>query len=477
MGAFLKTAALLGIFVPLISQAQEAKPAALPLTPDDFIKRYLELDEEFQQSGWQKKNAEADLGKARDYFQNTLTLQPTHSKSENSTEGNVIPYVEQSRDSIGGSMTQTLPTGSILGAEGTYYFDDVNPRLPGLNSEYRLYFEQSLWRNSFGSLFRRRVDAAEARVEQFDWGEDRVMLDSCIASVELYLNTYLTQEQSRIAQQVYQDAQKAKKITEQGYDQRVVRKIDYLNSRSDYLRVQTEALQAQTSWEQRMNTFKIKIAAGDASAFELKEPDAFFSRIQFNPNLNIAESVHAREAVARMNADHANYRAVSNESRPQVNLGVSVARRTSVIAAGAFLADIQSDQMDIYLKLELPLINRTRRGNIDSAFAQYKISEIERSQVERQLRDDFQKLLLNEKQFTEQIKLSKENQNIKGQQLNEAQKLLRIGRIEFEEYVRYRDSFFDEKVNELQLKTNLWQTRTRLGQYDSSLFQVCRKTL
>lgn len=440
-----------------------------------YLNKSLDLDENIKTAKIQRQISQANYESATDTFQNSLEVRPNIYRRELSLPNSTTGTLSDSRTGMTFDMKQILPTGSLLGLQGTRFFEKANPKFNGLNSDYKIYFEQALWKNAFGSMYRERRESASFRIQQMATAETRALIESCLSSLELYLNAYLSQEEIKIYQQVYNDGEKANSLAESGYQQKLLRKVDYLNAQSDFFRVKTELVKAKAMYQQRMSLFKTKIIEEISDDDTLSEPQGYFSQIQPPKVLKIEDVVAYQSAKAKIEAESAAYKAKRSESRSDISLGVASGKTTSVSQATATtFGEAVQDTLEVYLRFRLPIINKTLSADVSNAHYNMQVAEIEKSLLERQIRQQFAQLNIDEKNFNEQIEISQKNQKIKNLQLNEARKLLQVGRIQFEEYVRYRDSYFTEKTNELRLKSSLWQTKAKLAQFDDRIVHYCQ---
>jgi outer membrane protein TolC len=453
--------------------AQES--ASKPLDLVTYIKKNLEVNELIQQAQLQKSIATEKKNRASDYFQNSLLLQPGfYVRDFKSDLGNAF---HEERTSLFGQMRQRLPTGSVLGAESTYFLDEVNPTVGGgLNNEYRVFIEQPFWRNAFGSLWRRQDDSARAEVQQQELTLQATIVDSCLTSTENYLNAYVSQAENHLYSQAFEVAEKAKQIAENGFSNSFLRRIDYLNSQSDFLKVKTELLRTQTEVEQRFNTLRVQ-AEDEKLQGPIANPHSFFDKIPFVKEIDRQQVLKLQALSAQIEAQKQNYYAEKNRNRSAVDLGAETRSSRTVQASTFGLIDAQQEITQVYLRLELPLINKTMRADVATAHHNWQLSEFERQKQEKLILDQFFQNLSQYKNREEQIKISLENVKIKQAQLKEATKLLRIGRIEFNDYVIYRDSLLNEEVTLLRVQTALWQLKARLAQYDTTFLNQCKDAL
>ncbi len=445
-----------------------------PLELTTYIKRNLVVNEQIQQADLQKLIANEKKNRASDFFQNSLTLQPGfYIRDFKSDLGNAF---HEERNSLYGMFKQRLPTGSVIGAESTYFLDDVNPTVGGLNNEYRIFIEQPLWRNSFGSLWRRQQDSASAEVLQQEITLQATIVDSCLTSTENFLNAYVSQAENILYLQAYKVAEKAKKIAERGFANSFLRKIDYLNSQSDFLKVKTELLRTQTEVQQRFNTLRVQ-AEDQNFQGPILDPKSFFDKTPLVQELNKENVLKLQALTAQIEAQKQNYFAEKNKNRSAVDLGAETRSSRSVLPTTFGLIDAQQEITQVYLRLELPLINKTMRAEVATAFHNWQLSEFEKQKQEKLIIDQFFQNLAQFKNREEQHKISLENVKIKQAQLSEATKLLKIGRIEFNDYVIYRDSLLIEEVTLLRVQTTLWQLKARLAQYDTSFLNQCKDAM
>ncbi len=449
-----------------------ATPDASTLSLQSYVRKNLSVNEVVQQALLQKKNSEAKQARASDVFQNTLTLQPGLYTRE-FLSGSGLQFNEQ-RPSIWGQMTQRLPTGSVLGAETTYFLEDTNPAVGGTNSDYRFYIEQPLWRNSFGSLWRRQTESAEAEVRQMNFSEQVAWIDICLSSSENYINTFLAQEERRLQKEAHEVAQKAKSLAQKAYQQRVLRRLDYLNSQSDYLKVKNDHLRAEAEFQQRFATLKVQ-AEDEQLAENLLDPTDFFDKIPLVETFSSSTTLRILALQAQVEAQHANYLAEKNRTRSAVDFGAETRRIRSVQPSDIGLLNAQQDITQVYLRLQLPLINKTFKADVATAHNNWDWAEFEKQRQEKLITTQFQQNRTFFKNRSEQLLVAQENVSIKRRQLQEATQLLQVGRIEFMEYVIYRDALLNEEINLLRLRAGLWQLKAQLAQYDETYLKQCKE--
>jgi outer membrane protein TolC len=458
------------IFTPTLGSASSPH-----MNLDHYIRKNLLVNEQILQAEIQRKISEEKNQRASDVFQNSLTLQPgLYIRDFKSDSGQAF---HEERSSLFGSMTQRLPTGSLLGLESTYFLNEVNPTVGGgMNSDYRFYIEQPLWRNSFGSLWRRQQESAEAEIRQMDLNLQTIIVDACILSAENFINAYVSQQEFRLMDQAFAVAEKAKRIAENGFKQSFLRKIDYLNSQSDYLKVKNDRLRVQAELEQRLNTLKVQ-AEDEKLTSELANPGDFFENLALISELPKEQILKLQSLTAQIEAQKLQYYAEKNRARSAIDLGAETRRTQSLQASNTGLLNAQQEVTQVYLRLQLPLINKTLRADVATAHHNWIMSEFEKQKQEKLIMDQFFQNLTQFKNRQNQLQIATENIKIKQTQLQEANKLLRIGRIEFNDYVIYRDSLLNEELGLLRIQSALWQLKAKLAQYDTTFLKKCKDTL
>jgi outer membrane protein TolC len=276
--------------------------------------------------------------------------------------------------------------------------------------------------------------------------------------------------------QAFEVAEKAKKIAENGFKQSFLRKIDYLNSQSDYLKVKNDRLRVQAELEQRLNTLKVQ-AEEEGLSSELANPDDFFEKVPLISQLPKEQILKLQSLTAQIEAQRLQYYAEKNRARSAVDLGAETRRTQSLQASNTGLLNAQQEVTQVYLRLQLPIINKTLKADVAMAHHNWMMSEFEKQKQEKLILDQFFQNLTQFKNRQNQQQIALENIKIKKAQLQEANKLLRIGRIEFNDYVIYRDSLLNEELGLLRIQSALWQLKARLAQYDTTFLKKCKDTL
>ncbi|MBY0384562.1 TolC family protein [bacterium] len=465
------------IYILILLFPKISMSTALPsLDLASYIKKNLLVNEDILQADIRKLISQEKKNRASDVFQNSLTLQPGFYNRDFSSEAG--PGFHEERTSVYGLFTQRLPTGSVIGAESTYFLNDVNPTVGGgMNQDYRFYIEQPLWRNSFGSLWRRQQDSANAEVEQMSFSVQATLVDSCITSAENFITAYVSQEESRLYKEAYEVAEKAQQIAQNGYAKSFLRKIDYLNSQSDFLKVKTDTLRTEADFKQKLNTLRVQ-SEDENLVQKLNSPQNFFEKTPLVTQMQKEQIYKLQSLNSQVEAQKQQYYAEKNRNRSAVNLGAETRTVKSVsVVSGSGIVDTQQDISQIYLRLELPIVNKSMRADVATAYNNWQLSEYEKQKQEKLIVDQFYQNLTQFKNREEQLKIAQENIKIKKSQLQEGQKLLKIGRIEFNEYIIYRDSLLNEELGLLRVQAALWQLKARLAQYDSTFLNQCKETL
>lgn len=445
-----------------------------------YLKEFVDEDESYQKASYDLRIANAQYRVASDLFQSTLTLQPTYLTTKTLYSDGLTPNVEQNRKSLVAGLRQSLSLGTQFSFDGTFFLDNVDPHLGGINRQYNASIEQPIWRNAFGLGGRSRRNSADLNQEGASHARDKALLASCISAAETYLSAFLVQEKLKIREEAFKDSQKALDIARRGFDRRLLRKIDFLAAKADFLQVQANKINAKTERDKSLNTLYVRVARWQG--FEeavLTEPAAFFMGLMTPTDFSKEEMPAYQETMAKVTSGRYTYQAAKSENRSLVNLGISGGRSTRVGATPstpAFSAT-NNDFVQLYLKLELPIVNRTQNGNISSSYYQLQKAEADLRRMEKDLQSQFVELQLQRKKLEEQLKLSTENQQLKKQQFQEAQRLLNVGKIEFVDYIRYRDTYFSERENNLDIKSNLWQSRAKLAQYGSDMGKSCQEAI
>lgn len=438
-----------------------------------YLQQYLQKDEAYLQAQLNTKQTTASNQSFFDLYQNTLTLQPSWNETKQDSSFGVF---QQDRFGVEGSINQSTPLGTNISLSAFKFLDDPDPTLGGLDMQYEWSLEQPLWRDSFGVSSRTFRKAAEATIKGASYAEQQSLMENCLEAAKAYLDSFVRQEQKALREQIFSDSQKALSIARRGYNRKVLRKIDFLAARADFLKVKADLLTDRLLYDQAMSAFYTRISTPTASS-NLVDPSSFFAQVPVPKAYDAERVIRLLQSREETQASELNYKATKSNSRSAVNLGVS-GRHVETLgataaAAGSFNQN-QTDSIQVFLRFELPLINKTLRGDTQSRFYQWKISQLTQQRLEKDLKIQFRQLHLEQDKVRSEIAITNENEKIKRQQLREADRLLKSGKIEFADYVRYRDSFYLEKQKLITLRSTLWQGAMQLAQYGSQLGSYCR---
>lgn len=458
----------------LSTYASAAQPVSKPLSIQSYLSQFFQKDEDVKEVFLSRQRDLAQNRALTDVFQNQLTLTPDYTSTE--LDSPLGGSFEQQRWRLSTRFEQQTPYGLGLNLEGAKFFDDPDPAIGGLDQDWTISLEQSLWNNAFGFAARSAQRQFEQRAQELKFTEKQSLQESCVTGAELYINAYVRMKRNEIAQGRLKDAKRALNISESGFRRRLLRKIDVLTARADYVRVESVAVSRKTDFEKSLSELYFRLEENPQIQSSLDSPEDFFSEVPRLGAFNAETSYQWLSASASTQAEEQSYLETKSRRRSTVNLGASWNQRQTLGATGNSAGQFNLNEinsLNVFLRVELPLINKTWQGEVASQHLNWQLAQVYERRVKKQISDDFRRLQLDEQQSVKSLELTTKSLGFRKKQLTEAQRLLNAGKIEFNDYIQYRDNYFQEQENQLESLSLFWQSRIRQAQYSDKLGAYC----
>lgn len=448
-----------------------------------YIKAYMAEDERLTRAKLEQDFRKQSLVIASDTFQGNFQLKPGQTHKTQSFLGQGISGFDfyERRGVLTGTYEQLLPLGTTLRLEGSRYFEKSNPSIGSLDSEYAFTLSQPLWRNNFGSLFRLQQSQAEQELDAAKLAVSLEALRSCQQGIETYLKTFFYKQNQDIHQEILKASQQATDLTRQARQRRLLREIDWLAAQADHLRVQSSVIEARNEYRAQVVQFLVSVgderaeASADValSGVELQDPASFFRAIPLSTDLDLMKNL---AYLQKLNEFEAASRAVAfkkEDIQSKASFDVSVGQREGLLESGAQLLDFTEEYLLFSLTFDWPVFNQAREAEVAQAVVRRGQADALSERVAQEQMELFGQIKVQLSAVDEQIKLSLKRVGLYEKQVAEALRLLRAGKLQFDDYSRYRDLHLNERTREIELQRSLWWLKTQLASFHQEFLEFC----
>lgn len=436
---------------------------AAPLTPQSFIDSYLARTGVYQSAKIQTEISEAEVLKAGDWYRSTLKVKPTWvSKEARYLSQNL--NISSSSSSVDVELMQALPPGTELLANVSSSVANPDVTTTGIvDRSYTFALAQPLYRNAFGRMWRMEKNAAKAQLESDRSSFKLQKLKSCMAAADSYDLLWLTDERLKLFEQMASTSQSALNVAESSARARLIRRLDLLSARSDHLKAQSQVTRALSEKQKALTTVQAFVAV-EAGPAHLQNPDAWYSRPLSQPtSADLASNPSLQASLMAVQAAQGKSAVAREKARSQVNLVLEGGRSEGRVPLNTGVSRYNEDFVRAGLSIEFPLRNKANDADIKSAALMKARAQWEYDDLKREAETGFAQRLFDLKAIQDQLENSKKRAVLYEDQRREAFGLIRSGRIEFEDYLRYRDLSFNEGLQILELSESFWRQKRELA--------------
>lgn len=445
-----------------------ASASALDLA--SYLKSYMNQSQELKISTVQMEQEE-NLYHAADWFSQLESNLSLYRQERRYDFPGSLNY-ELDSNIAQASLTQSYFSGTQVTAEGSFDYSkhseyDKNQR----NYSYSLMLSQSLYKNSFGSLNRKQLARQISLKNRSSLAHRQAQLEACAQGIEEYLIAYSAQEKIALLEETEKNAEKVWNFAQDAYKRKLINELSFLSAEADYRDKQMRMEESHTElWSVKR---KLADRVGKLAYSFLSDPSALFDQMKvlsFSQNDNIK----MKQMEEELKEKKWQYLALQDQNRSQIDLvlkaGKSVTQNDySFSVAG----DNSNNFVLIGVNASLPLWKSGDRAALQNALLDSKLTEVKKEQLAQQLVQESEQLerklaLLNEQRDTLQKKVK-----ILDRQVTLAYQSLMRAKIELVDYLRYRDSYLEEKMHLPEVSKSAYLTHLELIKLQSALPEIC----
>lgn len=425
-----------------------------------FVKHYLLHSEDAQKTKTKLEMAYGHFEKQSAIITTTLGVSPSYKEEKSKYYSS--PTVTADGLNLSTRLDQTTSFGLNASLEYSKFYEKDIP-----TDSYKVTFSEPLFRNAFGKADRLKKQAATAEYESAKLIFENEWIKTCGRAHLLYVTAVTKKMESDILKESLSIAKKALATTESNFKKKLVRKIDYESARADYLSLEDEKTQKDIEADTAMANLKsywpenspfevvsIDPISIDESALQKLTP----IHIQIQSQKNIQAQALSDAALSRSKTDF----------RLELTMGESNQGNPTYSPT-----DSQETWYQIGFKTEWPVWDKRYNGERRSARNQKLHAEAEFKETLKSSPIRVDSLRSNLIQILDSIGRNAKRIELRKAQVIEALRLLKLGRIEFEDYIRFRDSELRERIQSQNLELSKWTALINLGAETGEAFGVC----
>lgn len=458
---------LLLLLVALAGMTQTSGTAiAAEIQFADFLRKYVEKSSAVQtaQSNWMIAKAQFDENSSVN--PGVLSLSPYYEWQE--TEGfTTLSNRNIEGPSVGTEWKQQMPGGLAAILSASQVWSDE-----GTQSIYAAELEQALWKNAFGSAQRNLKKAARAQLSAGRLNYIHEYVVACTQGITSYLDAWKAQSLAAAAKESYELSQAVLRSTRRNYNRKLISILDYNSARVDALSTQDDFENLRVDADARVATVLSYVDPSKKSAREVKMQEPALPEGADLAKVGEGDLLDVRFRKQILEAREAEYLAAKSNNRTAVNLFGSVQQKDTDYEQG-LNADTKEWQARLGLRFEWPTWNRELSAQVMAAKAGFLRAESEFNEAERTSRIELQALQSQVENLRNQLKRSEERLQLRNTQVKEARRLLNIGRIEFEDYVNFRDAALAEISKNVEIQKSLWASHLAILEKVERVPPIC----
>ena len=358
-----------------------------------------------------------------------------------------------------GTFTQLTPTGTSLEVSAQKFWEIQNPLFSALDRRYSAKITQDIFRNAFGKTQRAQSKQAGIDYEVAELVYRQSLVQTCETAFNIYSDAFIQQEIVELLHKQYKDAQKALKVSRKLYKDKLINKIDKLNSESDFINVQLQYEQAQ----QRLLNTKLQIQAflkdRPALNFQLFDPSGFLNL----PKVDVTNKTLSQVIIEkRVKSQEFGVEQARADRWTDVQVGVEVGERFGRLNVGGPLLNYEEEYLTANISFGFDLINNTEDATLRNAITVKNNLVIQNQVTEKTQQNLLTSLTSMDALLKEQVKSSEQQVKLLKEKMDIAFTQMQKARIDFQTYLLHRNAYLNQKQNYLRLKQDLWKNQFSL---------------
>lgn len=421
----------------------------------EFTKEAIHLDSDYQDAEFDRKITDIKRDAADNLYRGKFSLEPYSDRYKNNSSSYYSDsYIEEG---VKAGYTQFLPLGTAI----TFGYGNTweNTRTTALAPEnsYQISLIQPLWRNSFGLGERSLRDGYEAEAEAMSSLASAARNDACGRATKAYVDSYTQEKLGKVIGDLMDLATELHKKSEPSFKSGQIGKLDWWGVQSELLSLQDQKSQSlQRSLEFRLAMNRV---APSTLERELTDPTEAFQKMLGNLKAEQKKGPTFAELYYQRYYEAQKLKAKSERSLSRPNLDLKVTHTNSEGDMRASGTATPYTDRDLAASIEFTWeINdgsvtlKSRAAEVEAERALFKSRELERTRQDR-----FKQSITGLIRQFEQIEYEKKRTVLLGQITEENKRRFLQGRIDFQDFLRVREQWFETQNRLLEKQATYWK--------------------
>ena len=415
-------------------------------TIQDYLKRSLHAEEIYQISEIEKTITEQEVRVASDLW--TSALEFSHSGIDRDfTDSDEISGTYQQSEV---SLSQSLPSGTDI----NFNYSQDTTVSSGIAVEletYQISLSQDLWSNAFGEADRKNRQRVRLLLDQQTHLTRLEKAKACVRSHSRFLETYTYQQIMDIESSRARQAQRVLDISTSSYRKKLIPKLDYLSAQSDQIESESRVLSAEQNVEVSQATLWTLIDPDLKQRPRLTDPLKAFQKLESERKaFRFENSLSYQAAIKNLDALQAQVESVRSQYKNPLTFSLQASHKDFTNL------NLTDQVIQATLTFQWPFNNPTRDAEVRKAFDRHRQQKLQLRQTKKQVVEAHRQYESQLDKLRQRMDLVKKQLNLVKQQVGLALKRYENGRIEFVDYLQYRDQEVSLRSSYLQLGQQYW---------------------
>jgi outer membrane protein TolC len=433
---------------------------------EGYVQKYLKANPSLSQAGQDYRQAKLSAASSASWWNTELSLTPSYTNYDSSTLGQ---YNTTTADL---SLSQSLKWATTLSVTASQSRLSSAPSEDPWSLGFRI--DQPLGRNFLGRQDWLTYSAAENLSKAAQQSFRAKTISVCFDGILLYSSMYKQLQEEKIHLEVTSIAERVQKILSGLYRRKLITRIEVLSSQADILRVRQSSEKAAAQKLSTLSSFLKN--AGLSNLDSLQSPDAVFESLSAKAtSLKAAESPSLLSQKYKLESQKQTLSRIQKDAGLDLSLYIATTRSRSALSSFSSTA-VDTDTAEVGLTVALPLYKPSSQYATEIETA--KMISAQKKLDELKLKHEIDKASLQAqlKALKKQISQTKSVIEVYKKQTDEAYRLLKQGRMEIDDYLRYRDRYYNEQISLLEKKYSYQKNLSRFLAENGFHPGICRNT-
>ncbi len=443
----------------------------------DAIKHYQTHHNDYLYSQAIEKKSFLERSVAQDLFKTKLSLSSQFLEFKQSLDLVDEVYNDNTWTHFI-ELSQQTPWGTEFKVENWEVADQNYSMLGTVSSKWNASVSQSLWKNAFGRSLRFQEQYYNLLYESHQLDRQRQNKNTCLLAAVHYAETYEKHQLYQIYLQVEKSAKDTFSYIQGFYKKKQINHLNYLSAESDFIDIQKKTLEAEKNYLERILVLAEHVSCDIDRSTIFSDPSPYFSSFPEVDNGDFKTTEQWKTFVKKKEALDEKIKKTMDDSRFDLSFDMGFSRSKGKTVYNGELESYGNDQLEFSINLVFPFFESSLDDKIQIARVEKQLVELEADKNLKEWERNYKQAFSDLIRFKKLVQLSIQRESLLKKKQNEAEKRLKSGRMEYEDYVVHRDAYLHERMNLVRYQFQIWKQKIILAQVldgDSVCFISQRK--